>query len=96
MVNQGQRTLFCYHDHPQYGLMFHAFDAGALDTAEAQGEPIDVASQRNWIEQVQKRREEAETERKRLGELKKTHTYRQIADMEEISVREVKRRLGVL
>ncbi|MCY1310351.1 hypothetical protein D9M70_605320 [compost metagenome] len=94
-IYQDTRILFSYHDHPHFGLRFHALDAESLDIAEAQGEPIDVAEQRKWIEQFEERMAWRESERKRLGELTKSYSYRQIADMEKLSVREVKRRLGL-
>ncbi|MNG02340.1 hypothetical protein D3C84_853660 [compost metagenome] len=74
-IYQDTRILFSYHDHPHFGLRFHALDAESLDIAEAQGEPIDVAEQRKWIEQFEERMAWRESERKRLGELTKSYSY---------------------
>lgn len=95
LVVQNGRMLFDYRDDPIFGLMFFALSLASLDTAEAQGDVFNAEEQRPQLIRLERNLAAAELERQHIRELKKSHTYRQIADMEGKSVREVKRILGV-
>ncbi|WP_165674343.1 recombinase family protein [Metapseudomonas otitidis] len=93
MVDREGETVFSLNDHPLYGIMFFAFEAGSLDAAVLQGDisEQDSSNQAAFIERIGV----GKAKQAHLKEMAKNMSYRQIAEKEGMSVREVKRVLGI-
>lgn len=93
MVDREGKTIFNLHDRPLQGITFFAFEAGALAAGAAQG---DVSKESELVQQAAiERMKNAVEERNRLQAMTVDMSYRQIAEAEGRSVREVKRILGI-
>lgn len=94
MVDREGQTIFGLSDHPTHGVMFFAFESGSFKAGVVQGDISEQAEaeQKALIERI----EESKATQLRLKELTKTMSYKQIAEQEGMSVREVKRALGII
>lgn len=93
MVDKEGQAVFNLIDHPLHGIMFLAFDNNSLAAGAAQG---DVSKEMELVQQAGiERMKSAVEERDRLQAMTNDMTYRQIAEKEGMSVREVKRVLDV-
>ena len=93
MVDKEGQTVFNLIDHPLHGIMFLAFDNNSLAAGAAQG---DVSKEMELVQQAGiERMKSAVEERDRLQAMTNDMTYRQIAEKEGMSVREVKRVLDI-
>lgn len=93
LVDMQKGTPFIFQDL-NGSLEFFPLEKSLLELGQQQGENIpELAKMRIFA--LEERREWLEKERIRLKEMTKSHSYREIAEIEGLSVREVKRRLGV-
>lgn len=94
MVDREGQTVFSLNDHPTHGIMFFAFESGSFNVGVLQG---DVPEREKQQQAAQIERIEAsKANQLRLREMTKNMSYHQIAEKEGMSVREVKKALGVI
>lgn len=94
MVDREGQTVFSINDHPTYGIMFSAFESGSFNLGVLQGDVPESEKQQQAarIERI----EASKANQLRLREMTKNMSYRQIAEKEGMSVREVKKALGII